>query len=82
MVGEHAAEVIQGMAIAIKMGATKKDLIPLGIQPTVAAEEFVTYVEPITLLAPKTKILGLTCCTNRLLCSSTTRFCSPLSGQG
>ncbi len=42
MVGEHAAEVIQGMAIAINMGATKKDFdTTLGIHPTVA-EEFVT----------------------------------------
>ncbi len=42
MVGEHAAEVIQGIAIAINMGATKKDFdTTLGIHPTVA-EEFVT----------------------------------------
>jgi len=42
MVGEHAAEVIQGMAIAFNMRATKKDFdTTLGIHPT-AAEEFVT----------------------------------------
>lgn len=42
MVGEHAAEVIQGIAIAINIGATKKDFdATLGIHPTVA-EEFVT----------------------------------------
>ncbi len=42
MVGEYAAEVIQGIAIAINMGATKKDFdTTLGIHPTVA-EEFVT----------------------------------------
>ncbi len=42
MVGENAAEVIQGIAIAINMGATKKDFdATLGIHPTVA-EEFVT----------------------------------------
>ena len=42
MVGEHAAEVIQGMAIAINMDATKKDFdATLGIHPTAAAE-FVT----------------------------------------
>lgn len=42
MVGEYAAEVIQGIAIVINMGATKKDFdTTLGIHPTVA-EEFVT----------------------------------------
>lgn len=42
MVGEQAAEIIQGMAIAINMGATKKDFDrTLGIHPT-TAEEFVT----------------------------------------
>jgi pyruvate/2-oxoglutarate dehydrogenase complex dihydrolipoamide dehydrogenase (E3) component len=30
MVGEHAAEVIQGMAIAIKAGATKADFDATG----------------------------------------------------
>ncbi|MGF1480963.1 MAG: glutathione-disulfide reductase [Cyanophyceae cyanobacterium] len=42
MVGEHAAEVIQGVAIALKMGAKKADFdATIGIHPT-AAEEFVT----------------------------------------
>jgi len=42
MVGEHAAEIIQGMAIAVNMGATKKDFdATLGIHPS-SAEEFVT----------------------------------------
>jgi glutathione reductase (NADPH) len=42
MVGEHAAEIIQGIAIAVKMGATKKDFdATIGIHPSVA-EEFVT----------------------------------------
>ena len=42
MVGEHAAEIIQGVAIALKMGAKKSDFdATVGIHPT-AAEEFVT----------------------------------------
>ncbi len=42
MVGEHAGEIIQGFAVALKMGATKADLdATIGIHPT-AAEEFVT----------------------------------------
>ncbi|WP_026731441.1 glutathione-disulfide reductase [Fischerella sp. PCC 9605] len=42
MVGENAGEIIQGVAIAVKMGATKKDFdATVGIHPT-AAEEFVT----------------------------------------
>jgi glutathione reductase (NADPH) len=42
MVGESAAEIIQGVAIAVKMGATKKDFdATVGIHPS-AAEEFVT----------------------------------------
>ncbi|WP_218081701.1 glutathione-disulfide reductase [Anthocerotibacter panamensis] len=42
MVGPSAAEVIQGIAIALTMGATKKDFDnTMGIHPT-AAEEFVT----------------------------------------
>jgi glutathione reductase (NADPH) len=42
MVGEHSAEVIQGVAIAVKMGATKKDFdATVGIHPS-TAEEFVT----------------------------------------
>lgn len=42
MVGDHSAEILQGMAIAINMGATKKDFdTTLGIHPSIA-EEFVT----------------------------------------
>jgi glutathione reductase (NADPH) len=42
MVGENAGEIIQGVAIAVKMGATKKDFdATVGIHPS-AAEEFVT----------------------------------------
>ncbi len=50
MVGPEAAEIIQGLAVAVKMGATKADFdATVGIHPT-AAEEFVTmrerYVAP------------------------------------
>jgi glutathione reductase (NADPH) len=42
MVGDSAAEIIQGVAIALKMGATKADFdATVGIHPS-AAEEFVT----------------------------------------
>ena len=42
MIGEDAAEIMQGMAIAIVCGATKADFDrTIGIHPT-AAEEFVT----------------------------------------
>jgi glutathione reductase (NADPH) len=42
MVGEGAGEIIQGIAIAVKAGATKSDFdATIGIHPT-AAEEFVT----------------------------------------
>ena len=42
MVGDHAAEIIQGVAIAVKMGAKKADFdATVGIHPT-SAEEFVT----------------------------------------
>lgn len=42
MVGKGAAEIIQGVAIAVKMGATKKDFdATVGIHPS-TAEEFVT----------------------------------------
>jgi len=46
MMGEYAAEIIQGVAIAIKAGATKTDFdATLGIHPSVA-EEFVTMRTP------------------------------------
>ncbi|MBW4522596.1 MAG: glutathione-disulfide reductase [Scytolyngbya sp. HA4215-MV1] len=42
MVGDHAAEIIQGIAISLKMGATKANFdATVGIHPS-AAEEFVT----------------------------------------
>jgi glutathione reductase (NADPH) len=42
MVGNNAAEIIQGIAIAIKMGATKANFdATVGIHPS-SAEEFVT----------------------------------------
>lgn len=42
MVGDAAAEIVQGMAIAVKMGATKADFdATVGIHPS-SAEEFVT----------------------------------------
>ena len=45
MVGPEAGEIIQGIAIAVKMGATKAQFdATLGIHPT-AAEEFVTMRE-------------------------------------
>jgi glutathione reductase (NADPH) len=45
MIGDHAGEIIQGVAIAVKMGATKAQFdATIGIHPT-AAEEFVTLRE-------------------------------------
>ena len=42
MLGEDAPEIIQGIAIAVLMGATKQDFDrTVGIHPT-SAEEFVT----------------------------------------
>jgi glutathione reductase (NADPH) len=42
MVGPDAGEIIQGFAVAVRMGATKADFdATIGIHPT-AAEEFVT----------------------------------------
>ncbi len=46
MVGPDCAEIMQGIAIAMKMGATKSDFdATVGIHPT-AAEEFVTMRTP------------------------------------
>ena len=48
MIGDDAGEVIQGLAIAIKCGATKAQFdSTIGIHPT-AAEEFVTMRTPRT----------------------------------
>ena len=48
MVGADAGEIIQGIAIAVKCGASKAQFdATIGIHPT-AAEEFVTMREPRT----------------------------------
>lgn len=47
MVGPDAGEIIQGLAVAIKAGATKAQFdSTIGIHPT-SAEEFVTMREPV-----------------------------------
>jgi glutathione reductase (NADPH) len=47
MVGAHAGEIVQGLAVALKAGATKATFdATIGIHPT-AAEEFVTMREPV-----------------------------------
>jgi len=47
MAGPEAGEIIQGLAIAMKIGATKAQFdATIGIHPT-AAEEFVTMREPV-----------------------------------
>ncbi len=47
MMGQDAPEIIQGVGIALKAGATKTDFDrTIGIHPT-AAEEFVTLREPV-----------------------------------
>ena len=47
MVGPDAGEIIQGMAVAIRAGATKAVFdSTIGIHPT-AAEEFVTMRKPV-----------------------------------
>ncbi len=47
MVGPDAGEIMQGLAIALKCGATKAQFdATIGIHPT-AAEEFVTMREPV-----------------------------------
>lgn len=52
MLGEDAAEIMQGIGIAVVMGATKQDFDrTIGIHPT-AAEEFVT-------LRTRTRVVGL-----------------------
>jgi glutathione reductase (NADPH) len=48
MIGPDAGEVIQGVAIAVKLGATKSQFdATIGIHPT-AAEEFVTMREKVS----------------------------------
>jgi len=47
MVGPEAGEILQGIAIAIRCGATKAQFdATVGIHPT-TAEEFVTMREPV-----------------------------------
>ena len=47
MVGDDAPEIIQGLAVALKAGATKAQFdSTVGIHPT-AAEEFVTMRDPL-----------------------------------
>ena len=47
MVGPEAGEIVQGLAIALKAGATKQDFDEtIGVHPT-AAEEFVTMRTPV-----------------------------------
>ncbi len=47
MVGDDAPEIIQGLAVALKCGATKAQFdSTIGIHPT-AAEEFVTMRDPL-----------------------------------
>lgn len=53
MLGADAGEIIQGIAIALKCGATKAQFdSTIGIHPT-AAEEFVTMREKFTALPPQ-----------------------------
>jgi glutathione reductase (NADPH) len=48
MVGPEAAEIIQGLAVAIRAGATKQVFDEtLGIHPS-SAEEFVTMRTPVS----------------------------------
>ncbi|SDT04784.1 glutathione-disulfide reductase [Pseudomonas granadensis] len=48
MVGPDAGEIVQGLAIALKAGATKRDFDDtIGVHPT-AAEEFVTMRTPVS----------------------------------
>jgi glutathione reductase (NADPH) len=49
MVGSDAPEIIQGLAIAIRMGATKADFdATVALHPS-AAEEFVTLRDKTTV---------------------------------
>ena len=55
MVGPDAGEIIQGIAVALKCGATKAQFdATIGIHPT-AAEEFVTMREPVVVPVPDPK---------------------------
>ena len=53
MVGPEAGEIVQGIAIALKAGATKATFdATIGVHPT-AAEEFVTMREPVPEPVPE-----------------------------
>jgi len=53
MVGPDAAEIIQGLAIAMNKGATKRDFdLTIGVHPS-AAEEFVTMRQVVRETQPK-----------------------------
>ncbi|HXZ86093.1 MAG TPA: glutathione-disulfide reductase, partial [Myxococcota bacterium] len=53
MLGPDAGEIIQGIAIAVKLGATKAQFdATVGIHPT-AAEEFVTMRTPVAAAPAK-----------------------------
>jgi glutathione reductase (NADPH) len=53
MVGPDAGEIVQGLAVALKCGATKAQFdATIGIHPT-AAEEFVTMRTPVPEPAPE-----------------------------
>ena len=55
MVGDDAAELIQGLAVAVKAGATKAQFdATVGIHPT-AGEEFVTMRTPRAEPAPRAR---------------------------
>ena len=52
MVGPDAAEIIQGFAVALRCGATKKQFdATIGIHPT-SAEELVTMATPVSPVSP------------------------------
>lgn len=56
MVGPDSAEIMQGIGIALKCGATKKQFdSTVGIHPS-SAEEFVTMREATRRVGPKSKI--------------------------
>jgi glutathione reductase (NADPH) len=58
MVGPDAGEIIQGIGIALKCGATKAQFdATVGIHPT-SAEEFVTMREPVAEAAPAQAAAG------------------------
>ncbi len=55
MVGPDAPEIVQGLGIALKCGATKAQFdATIGIHPT-AAEEFVTMREPLPEASPESQ---------------------------